>query len=353
MRIKLAILESDQSYLNRIVSVFSTKYADKFEIYSFTNEKIAMDTLEQSRIDVFVASESFDINTNAIPQRCGFAYFVDFQNIDTIREQKAICKFQKVDVIYKQILSLYSETAGSFSGLKLDDNSTKVIMFSSPGGGAGTSTVAVACALHYAFAHKRVLYLNLEKSGSSDCFFEGEGMFDMSDIIYAIKSKKANLVMKLESCVKQDNSGVFFYSQPKNVLDMLELTDEDIMGLISELKITGSYDYIIVDLDFGMNKNMFKIYEQSHSIVWVGDGSEISNLKISRTFDALSIMEQHSDIHLLNRICLIYNKFSNKIGRTIENCSIRNIGGAPTYVHANTKQVIEQLVANSMFDNII
>ena len=29
MRIKLAILENDQNYLKRIVSVFSTKYADK------------------------------------------------------------------------------------------------------------------------------------------------------------------------------------------------------------------------------------------------------------------------------------------------------------------------------------
>ena len=42
MRIKLAILERDQSYLSRIVSVFNTKYADKFEIYSFTDRDIAL-----------------------------------------------------------------------------------------------------------------------------------------------------------------------------------------------------------------------------------------------------------------------------------------------------------------------
>ena len=34
MKIKLAILEEDKGYLNRIVSVFNTKYSDKFEIYS-------------------------------------------------------------------------------------------------------------------------------------------------------------------------------------------------------------------------------------------------------------------------------------------------------------------------------
>ena len=39
MKIKLAILESDVSYLKRIVSVFNTKFADKLEIYSFTDKE--------------------------------------------------------------------------------------------------------------------------------------------------------------------------------------------------------------------------------------------------------------------------------------------------------------------------
>ena len=46
MKIKLAILEKDQSYLNKIVTVFSTKYSDKFEMYSFTDPSIALSTLE-------------------------------------------------------------------------------------------------------------------------------------------------------------------------------------------------------------------------------------------------------------------------------------------------------------------
>ena len=62
MRIKLAILERDQSYLNRIVTAFSTKYADKFEIYSFTDKDMAIATLGTARIDVLVASDAFDID---------------------------------------------------------------------------------------------------------------------------------------------------------------------------------------------------------------------------------------------------------------------------------------------------
>lgn len=59
MKIKLAILERDQSYLQRFISVFSTKYADKFQIYSFTDEEVAYSTLNDTKIDVLVASDVF------------------------------------------------------------------------------------------------------------------------------------------------------------------------------------------------------------------------------------------------------------------------------------------------------
>ena len=118
--------------------------------------------------------------------------------------------------------------------------------------------MAASCAVHYAKKGRKVLYLNLEQFGSSDLFFDAEGQFDMSDVIFALKSKKANLAIKLESCVKQDVSGVYFYSQTKNPLDMLELNMEEKTRLISEIKLSGVYDIIIVDADFGVDSDNLK-----------------------------------------------------------------------------------------------
>lgn len=353
MRIKLAILENDQNYLKRIVSVFSTKYADKLEVYSFTDRELAFQTLDKSRIDVFLSGEVFDIDTDLIPKYCGFSYLVNSPGVESCRNQRAICKFQKVDLIYKQILSIYSDNAGSISGLKLGDDSTKVIVFSSPGGGAGTSSAAAGCAVHYARQNKKTLYLNLEKYGSSDIFFSADGMFNMSDVIFALKSKKSNIAMKLESCVKQAESGVYFYSRSQVALDMQELDREDVLRLISELKLTGSYDYIILDMDFNMDKDTMDIYRQAHAAVWVGDGSEISNIKLQRAYEALCLMEQNSEEMLSRRLCLVYNRFSSKAGRTAQGIDIKNIGGIPVYVHADARQVVEQIAPMSMFDKII
>lgn len=352
MKIKLALLDQDQSYLNRIVSAFSTKYADKFEIYSFTNSETALLTVDKARIDVLVASDVFELDLNSLPKRCGFAYFVSSPDVDTYKDQRAICKFQKADLIYKQILSIYSDVAGTVAGLKFGDDACKVIAFTSPSGGCGASSMAAACAKHYAAQGKKVLYFNFEKFGSSDLFFSAEGQFDMSDIIFALKSKKANLSMKLESCVKQDSSGVCFYSKTKVALDMMELSNDDIIRLLSEAKLSASYDYIVLDVDFEMSKGTAKLLRQTHAIIWIGDGSEISNSKIVRAYEALSIREQSEDSPLTNRISLIYNKFSNKTGKSVGLESLKELGGAPRYEHATTAQVLEQLGKLSVFDKI-
>lgn len=352
MKIKLAILENDINYLNRIVSVFSTKYADKVQMYSFTDLQRATNALSAEKIDVFIANDYFHVEVECIPKRCSFAYFVDNSDIDTFDGQRAICKFQKVELIYKQILSIYSENAGNMSGIKINDDSCKIIMFSSPSGGSGTSTMAVAYALNLASKRKKVLYLNFEDFASSDLFFLGEGQFDMSDVIFALKSKKANLTMKLESYVKRDSRGVYYFSSTRHALDMLEFKIEEKLQLLSELNMSGLYEYIIVDSDFALDKEHMDLFNKSHTVVMVSDGTENSNIKTDRAYNAILTLDQTADTILANRFVLLYNKFSNKISKLIENENLRNIGGAPVYTHATFSQIVDQLVSSTIFDKI-
>ena len=269
------------------------------------------------------------------------------------RGQPTICRFQKADLIYRQVLSLYAEHAGSMTELKFSDDGCRVIAFASPSGGAGSSTMAAACALHFAALGKKTLYLNLEKFGSPDDYFAGQGQFDMSDIIYALKTRKANISMKVESAVKQDPRGVFFISQSKLALDMLELTTEEILRLISELRLNGSYDCLILDAEFGLDKDSLKVLHQAHVMVVVGDGSHTSNTKIFRAMTALNTKEENEDTPLINRTVLAYNRFSSRSGETIANLELRAIGGAPRYENAGTEQLLAQLSRNPLFDEIM
>ena len=159
--------------------------------------------------------------------------------------------------------------------------------------------------------------------------------------------------LKLESCVKQDKSGVYFFSQAKIALDMFELNTEDYIYLVTTLKNSCSYDYIIVDGEFSISKSMIDFYKQMHAVVWVSDGSETANMKTFRAYNALQTLESGAEVQLCNKIILAYNKFSNKTCKAIEDMSANNIGGAPRYEHATTQQVLEQLSALPLFDKIL
>lgn len=93
MKIKIAILEQDKNYLQRLISAFEIKYEDKVEMYSFTDEKLALEAVRSNKINILLVSDDFVVNRNAIPERCGFAYLVNTPDAEVESGAKAICKF--------------------------------------------------------------------------------------------------------------------------------------------------------------------------------------------------------------------------------------------------------------------
>ena len=354
MRIKVALLDDDKNYLNRLSSVFSNNFSDKLEIYSFSNAEVAVSELEKNKINVFLASETFDINTELLPVGCGFAYFVSSTGVETLRNQKTICRFQKAELIFKEILGIYSENVSDAISIKFEgDGTSSLITFVSASGGVGTSTAAVACAKKIARCGKKVLYINLEMFGSADNFFSGAGQFDLSNVIFSLKSKKSASVLKMESYVKEDASGVYFYSSPKMALDVIDLSVEDIETLFSSIKMMNSYEFIVVDIDFSFSPTVIKLLEMSQCIVCVSDGSEVSNDKFIRAYQALEVFEQQKEINILSKLTLLYNKFSSRTGKVIDNRTIKSLGGMRVVSNADEAQIIDEMIREDIFDKII
>ncbi|MBQ4260121.1 MAG: chromosome partitioning protein ParA [Lachnospiraceae bacterium] len=351
MRIKLAILESDSAYLRRVVPMFNSKFAEELEIYSFTEIDAAMDCLEEKKIDVFLATNNFKIDFTLIPKRCGFAYLVESLDIDSIDGHKAVCKFQKGDLIYKQVLSIYSEHMPNITGIAQNENGAmKTICFCSPCGGVGTSTAAAGCAIALVNAGYRVLYLNTEIYGEADNFFSCDGQFDFSDVIYAVKSNKTNRAMKLQSTVKQDATGVSFYSSVKVPLDMMEMKPADYITLQDEFRKLGCYDYVVVDMEFPKVMSGFEFFEHCHSVVLVTDGGANAEVKLTKAIRAVQIIDSTAEFALQPRLWLLRNKSaSNELTQN----EVRVLGSFPIYQSVAPAQMAKQLSLSDMFKQLI
>lgn len=341
MRIRVAVLDKDISYLNMLVSAFGTKYADKVELYSFSDSEVALSELAKTRVDILLIDKGSSIDTADLSKKISIAYLVDSVDVDRVNGVKAIYKYQKIDLLYKSILDSFNPDEPVIRK-KNSDNSADFCLFWSPSGGAGTSTLAVAYAIYNALHNKRVLYLNFEKYGSADIFFNGPGQFCMSDVIFAAK-KNSNLEIKLESSVKTDNTGVYFYSQTKYALDMLELSPDDQKNIIQTLCESGKYDLVVVDKDFSLEGHEVELLDLADVVVMTGDGSATSNAKFSRAYEAIGMIEQSNDTSILRKVILAYNKYSNKTSSPVEYEEVVIAGGIPRLEHLDSQAVVKKI----------
>ena len=155
--------------------------------------------------------------------------------------------------------------------------------------------IAVATSKCLARKGEKGIYVNLEKNGDPDIFFNGEGQFTLGDVIYALKSKKQNLTIKIESSLKKSVEGVEYLAAPKIALDFLELQISEIKTLLNEISTSFDYDYIIVDCRSEYDELSKMVWNMADKVIVVSDGSEISNSKTERMSHSIEVLENDED----------------------------------------------------------
>lgn len=309
MKVRLAIVDQDQKYADRLLNYYGNRYSDKLELSYFTTFDRFKENLLSRNIDAVLVSEHCKEDLSEIRDKMLVAYFTESLSIDSIHGIKAICKYQKPDLIYKEILRLFSEyETGNIAYKVGDDDKTIVEVFMPVSGGAGATTLAVTYAKKLASKGIRTLYLDLERISSCDYYFQGEGSGGFEDVIYAVKSHKPNLALKLESLVRQDQSGVYFFAASKNAMDMQELQDAEVSTLVEELQALGNYERIIVDTDHDLSNRLKNLSVFSYHLYMVAEQSEISMKKLEAVSQTVLMMESNKQIDVSTKLVIVCNK---------------------------------------------
>ena len=350
MRIKLALLDQDNIYLERIVNLLSNKYPGEFQLYTYSEEQLAKKELEKIKVDVILVNEIFNVDKTDIKQQCEFGYLVESNGIENIRGEKAICKYQNIEKIYSDIKDIFSDNDIALEKKESNGVKTKIFWFTSFSGGTGTTSIAVAMAKKIAEQH-RVCYLDFEYNGNPEIFFDGEGNSTLSDVVFALKSNRNNTNLKIENSLKKSSSGVYYFGKPNLILDFLEMNDEEKKELIDILCQYCQVEYIIIDLKFDFSKLNQIIWSIADRVVTVSDGSEIANDKFMRSYEAIYAMD--SDEYDLGKLGVIYNKFSNKTSNVVSGIETKEYGGIRKFEHATSNQVIDEIMKMNIFGSFL
>lgn len=352
MKIKVAVLDSDLEFLNRLTKIFQQKYADRISLSIFSNEDTLYQNQRNNPADIVLLEQTMKTAADKMPDKAAVGYLSGMPDADMIDGIPAICKYQKAEELYRMMLNLYAEKASDIKLRAKKAGDIKVVLFTSVQGGCGTSTAAAAYALRRVSV-KKVFYLNLEKFGDSNLYFQGEGNLSFSDIIYSLKSRKGNLAIKLESVTRTDPSGVDFLHTCKNAYDMSELTDEEAGILIQEIMQSGKYEEIVIDISGDMTERMSMLMKDyADKIVYVADGSRTGNGKFERFCETVRVIEQRQNAEILDKTCLLYNRFSSRNGVQLTEAAVPVLGGLHRVEGLNERELAEEIAGKDIMERI-
>ncbi len=350
IKIKLGIVDSDKTYLNRISKIFNSRYKNQIEIYSFADQATVSEAVRENKINVLIAAQDMEIKTDRLADFCMFAYMVESKMIDTYNDHRVICKYQRADLIYKQILGLYSEKLADKVKYKNSNTDKALIsLFVSGFEGAGATTVAAAYSTYLTGQGKKTLFLNLKQFGSTENIFEASGNGSFTDAIFAIKSKKVNITLKLESIVKQSDEGVYFYDKCQNALDYTEIKLDELEILINEMSSSFGYDNVVVVSDFYFSDNLIYLMEEASHIIVVTDNRKLSQVQLERRISAIKSLDSRKNMNISEKVKLIFNKTVNS---SIYRTDVPVIGMHEEINASQGKEIVRKMAVSGMFEKI-
>ncbi len=297
---KLLILDKDKDYLERFQHYLSKKYTH-MQISVCDDLDMAKELLQGNVFDVFLVDADFDyVKTEEFPVNLSemiFAYISGTEEI--INEQETIFKYCSVSELYTRICGLYEKKKNRVLKTEKTEKKTnkqmEVITFLPVHGGAGSSTMAAACAISFSAEHP-TLYLNMEQRPSDAVFFSGETHQGLTDVVALLKTKYTNesvsrlLKTVIQKDQKQKNSQISFIKGYANIMDCLSTTEQNLEVLLSAIRELAEFRYVIIDADFIVSPVLQKLITSSDKLVFVSSGSEIANDKLSQIQRYLEII---------------------------------------------------------------
>ncbi|MCR5726425.1 MAG: hypothetical protein K6G24_03065 [Lachnospiraceae bacterium] len=348
MKIRVAFIDNDDNYLQRVKAKLRRDYPDDIEAGYYSNIDIFVQNFKNNKVDVAVVNSSMlgDALFSQIP--CPVLLISEDNSEGTIGEYQVIGKYQKFEEVYRNIISIYSDTVKGVGGfVPTSATGKRIFVFASPAGGCGSSTLAVACSERLAKLGKRVMYVNLERIAYY--YYTGNnGGFE--DLLYTLKENKSNLPLKIESMARKSTNGVLVLPAVKNALDLGSLEDEDIEALISAVYRIESVDYLVVDADFSLSDRTYQMFDKATDIVITSDGTEIANHKLKMMFECFNALNGKYDF--AEKIRIIYNRFSAGSFCSRLDATYRDLGEIPRY-KATEQQIIEAVSELSNFDILV
>ena len=340
MIISIAVADLNREYVERLTEVLQQN--GDLNISIFTSAERLMSSLEKERYDVVLFDPDLS-DTKLYFSNVKLAiclYSEEAVNKNMYSDVENIHKYQRISNIYKEILKKYADKAG-YSADFGNSRRTKVQAVYSPIGGAGKTIISLAIASKLVEFGKNVLYVSTEPLSSSSVVYpySEEGNTALIETL----NSGASFEMKLKGIAKQGFNGVSYIEGFERIADYADVNYQEIKDVLSNIKKTGIYDHVIVDMSSNIDQITRAVWEESDDIIVVCRDGNFASKKLSLFANQGMVLESKQKF-------LKIDNMADKAYVSKNDFQVPCIGAVHNYGNLVEEQVIGAINYNNEID---
>ncbi|KNY25064.1 AAA family ATPase [Pseudobacteroides cellulosolvens] len=352
-KLNLVIADSDEEYLNGVVGFLSEKYLERFKILSFSDKESLINFISTytEKLDILLISPELYFEEISKKRITLVGILSTGRLSKEFKGCEIVHKYQLGENLVKNIINLYSDKSSDIIITK-GQKETKVVAVYSSNGGSGKTTISYGCSLKSVQLGRTTFYMNLEESASTPILFGTSGQYNLSHVLYYLKSRNKSLSLKIEGIkVTDQDTGVHYFNPPENHLELLDIEPSEYFNLLNHMKEMNQYEVIYVDMPCFIEKRMMAVLDVSDIIFYILNPNHISKIKLHNFLSELDTLDRSYKQKTLSKTVFILNKafneeqgieiFNDILGSIEKNISHTIPESSKLFTHQNGRIVLD------------
>lgn len=277
----MAICDTEEGYAFRMAEYLLEKVKLPYTLHLFT----AVEELEKfagrEEIEILLIAESAwrllkeEYVRNQVAQM-----FILQESGEAVQEDiRCISKYQSPELVVQEMLNVIADGSGWKDYPEATDTAVKMIGIYSPVKRCLQTSFALSLGQLLAKEH-RTIYLNFEMYSGLGELLRREYQTDMLDVMYYFQSAREKLALRLPMIIQ--NAGGLDYIPPMQYsLGIREVPGEQWLSLCRDIAVIGEYEYMILDLDDGID-GLFDLLKSCQKIYTITRDDPFAQAKLGQ-----------------------------------------------------------------------
>lgn len=263
---RVIIADTEINYIVPIQMKFAMEFFNRMEIEIITDKTYFNELFcKPQKVDILIISEEFFDNSLMKHEINNIFLMQESENEveNSIGNITYINKYSSIKEIFNKIVGKALKELQTDTGKQ----GSKIVVVTSPIGGAGKTTISVGMCGCLAKEYKNVLYLNASRLQAEQYMFTDNSVLNQMNVYTGLLKSNMDVYRCLKEYIRNE---IFNYVPPlKSSLISLGIDCSIFQRIATDAKASGEYDYIVVDTEGVLDENLINLLNVADSVIVV------------------------------------------------------------------------------------